>query len=243
VLDGLFHRAVVLTEADGDCQFYAASLDAANEAVNLPFSPGDVLFLPVGGKSALSRVSAALRSVAVPLVVIADLDLLNNRAVASDLVRSLGGEWEGLEANYKTATQPLRSPRYSIKCAQVLELVRQTLEKDPFKLYDSETEGLVQAALRSERSRWLELKDVGMAVFKGSARSAAESLLNSFDQLGLILVRDGELERLAPQVASRKGTEWLRSALSTRAYADKPAQEHIARVATALAVQMGSDQT
>lgn len=52
VLDGIFHRAVVLCEAERDCTFYAASLDGASEMTGLSFPPGDVLFVPTEERTA-----------------------------------------------------------------------------------------------------------------------------------------------------------------------------------------------
>ncbi|MFF4291701.1 ATP-dependent endonuclease, partial [Streptomyces sp. NPDC001633] len=63
VLDGLFHRMAVLAEGDRDCHFYSAALDDAATSVGLPFSAGDVLFIPSGGKGGIPRLARILRSV------------------------------------------------------------------------------------------------------------------------------------------------------------------------------------
>lgn len=52
-----------------------------------------------------------------------------------------------------------------------------------------------------------------MSAFKGSARKAASDLLRLLDKAGVVLVQEGELERLAPEVAVRKGPGWLQAAL------------------------------
>ncbi|WP_230195027.1 ATP-dependent nuclease [Streptomyces coriariae] len=232
VLDGLFHRAVVLAESDGDCRFYAASLDAAP---GLDFSPGDIQFTPVGGKDGFSRVLKALRSVSVPTVVVADLDLLNNEGRTKFFVEMLGGEWRCFADDYKKATQQFRVPKTSKTRSQVLELVKRVLEQDSEKRYDKDTEAIIQAAIRAERSPWQNLKDYGIRAFKGGeAVSASGRLLSGLEDLGAVLVREGELERLAPDVQSRKGPDWIVEALQRQSYRNSLAQQHIALVISAI---------
>ncbi|MFJ1606776.1 TOPRIM nucleotidyl transferase/hydrolase domain-containing protein [Streptomyces sp. NPDC088253] len=228
VLDGLFHRAVVLAESDGDCRFYAASLDATP---GLDFSPGDIQFTPVGGKDGFARVLRALRSFSVPTVVVADLDVLNNEGRTRFFVEMLGGDWTEFRDDYRSATQQFRLPRTPKSRSQVLELVKSVLEQNPEKRYDKETEGIIQAAIKAERSPWQDLKDYGVRAFKGGAVvSASERLLCNLENLGAVLVREGELERLAPDVHSRKGPEWIVEALQRKSYLGDLAQQHIALV-------------
>lgn len=232
VLDGLFHRAVVLAESDGDCRFYAASLDSIPD---LDFSPGDIQFTPVGGKDGFARVLKALRSVSVPTVVVADLDLLNNEGRTRFFVEMMGGNWNDFESDYRKATQQFRVPRTSKNRAHVLELVKRVLEQDPGKRYDKEAENIIQAAIRAERSPWQDLKDYGIRAFKGGvAVSSSERLLRRMESLGAVLVREGELERLAPDVQSRKGPDWIVEALQRQSYLGDLAQQHISLVVSAI---------
>ncbi|MEU3503171.1 AAA family ATPase [Streptomyces hundungensis] len=235
VLDGLFHRAVVLAESDGDCRFYAASLDAAP---GLDFSPGDIQFTPVGGKDGFARVLRALRSVSVPTVIVADLDVLNDERRTRFFVEMLGDDWGEFRDDYRNATQKFRVPRTSKSRSQVLELVKSVLEQEPDKRYDKETEGIIQAAIKAERSPWQDLKDYGVRAFRGGAAvSASERLLLQLETLGAVLVREGELERLAPEVQSRKGPEWIVEALKRQSYLGDLAQQHIAVLVRAIRQQ------
>ncbi|MEU5297499.1 ATP-dependent nuclease [Streptomyces sp. GTA36] len=235
VLDGLFHRAVVLAESDGDCRFYAASLDAFS---GLDFSPGDIQFTPVGGKDGFARVLKALRSVSVPTVIVADLDVLNDERRTRFFVEMLGGDWSDVSDDYRKAVQQFRIPRTSKSRSQVLELVKGVLEQDPEKRYDKETEGVIQAAIRAERSPWQDLKEYGVrAVRGGLATSALERLLLKLEDLGAVLVREGELERLAPDVQSRKGPEWIVEALQHQSYLGDLAQQHISVLVRAIRKQ------
>ncbi len=232
VLDGLFHRAVVLAESDGDCRFYAASLDAVPD---LDFSPGDVQFTPVGGKGGFAKVLKALRSVSVPTVVVADLDLLNNEGRTRFFVEMLGGDWGDFKDDYKRATHQFQVPRTTKSRSQVLELVKRVLEHDSEKRYDKDTEVVIQAAIRAERSPWQDLKDYGTRAFKGGeAVRASDQMLRKLESIGAVLVREGELERLAPDVQSRKGPDWIVEALQRQSYRGVLAQQHISQVVSAI---------
>lgn len=74
VLQGLFHRVAVVCEADADCRWYAAVLDAA--AADLRAPSEEVLFLPAGGKSGAQNCVSALDAIGVNCFVVLDFDVL-----------------------------------------------------------------------------------------------------------------------------------------------------------------------
>jgi ABC-type transporter Mla maintaining outer membrane lipid asymmetry ATPase subunit MlaF len=87
VFDGIFFEHVVICEADADCMFYQSIL-------NLPSISGDrrpdVLFVHTAGKHRMARLADTLRSLDVPVSVIADIDILNDENSA---LRSMLGKW------------------------------------------------------------------------------------------------------------------------------------------------------
>ncbi|MFI7145127.1 ATP-dependent nuclease [Nonomuraea sp. NPDC050022] len=230
VLDGLFHRVVVLAEADRDCRFYKASLDAAESLQRLSFNSGDVLFVPAGGKDGFVRLASVLQGVSVPLVAIPDLDLLDDESKVRKLVSSFDAEWQPHSAEYRVATNAFRQPRATVSCGQILAQIQLVLQRDPDKVYDRAISELVKSAMRAEPSPWRQLKDYGDRAFKGEAAVAANSLLDWLDGIGIVLVRAGELERLAPLVAAQKGAGWLDAAIREGAHEQEPAQDHIKRL-------------
>lgn len=234
LLDGLFHHAVVLCEAERDCTFYAASLDAANENSGLDFSPGDILFVPAGGKDGFPGMTTALKAVSVPVVAIPDIDLFDDKNKVRTLVDAMGGNWISIEPTYRIATAPFQKPRRQFKNAQILETIRKVLEPAPEAAYDRGTEEAIKAAMRSDPSPWEDLKKFGVSAFRGQERQAAANLIQNLQELGIVVVQDGELENLAPTVGSRKGKRWLSEALETEAYRDQRAQTHIDHVIDAI---------
>ncbi len=114
-----------------------------------------------------------------------------------------------------------------------------TLEANPTLPYSKETEVTIKAALHSDPSPWQELKKYGEKAFAGQAAQAADRLFEAFEKPGIVLVRDGQLERLAPTVQSTKGAAWLTEALKTKAHQKAPAQAHIDHVVQAIEHRLG----
>jgi hypothetical protein len=82
-----------------------------------------------------------------------------------------------------------------------------------------------------------------MSAFKGSARKAASALLTLLDEAGVVLVEEGELERLAPEVGVRKGPGWLQAALSDGEQCNKVTQAHVDRIQHAGGSKLGHKRT
>ena len=231
VLDGLFHRLVVIAESDRDCRFYAAALDAAHEAAPLQMPPSEVLFVPSNGKQGMARLVRALRAVRTPVVASPDLDILNDEAVLAGLVRELGGTWESVARDYRIATDPFRQPRDKVRRSDVLAAIRSVLGTDPDAPYDADIRDRTLAQLRSHDSPWKLLKTAGDRAFNGAeATAAGERLLDALDAIGVVTVRVGEVERFARTVETGKGAAWLTAALEAQAHRDPAAIDHVRRL-------------
>lgn len=93
VLQGLFHKRVVMCEGDGDCRFYGAALDELAVATGRRSIAGDVLFVPSGGKAGVPKLAAALTSLGVEARAIMDFDLFRTKTDIRKVVESLGTTW------------------------------------------------------------------------------------------------------------------------------------------------------
>ena len=98
VLSGVFHQRVIICESDADCMFYSTVLDLP--IVRGPRHP-DVLFIHASGKHRMAVQATALRSLGVPVDVIADMDIINDVSVIKGLFEALGGDWSLVEAQVK----------------------------------------------------------------------------------------------------------------------------------------------
>lgn len=239
VLDGLFHRLVVLAEGDQDCRFYAAALDYASARSELPVSPTDVLFVPSSGKAGLARLARALHAVRVPVVASPDLDVLNDKTVLRNLVEACQGNWSALEADYDLATKPFRQEKNRRSVADVVEAITAILKDKMAEQYTEDHKKLVRQQMYVP-SPFADLKLYGEPALMGVPESAAaaQRLLAGLREAGIVPVHVGDLEHFAPLLQVSKGPAWLPAALAAGAHKDSGAQEHIARVLAAQASRL-----
>lgn len=182
----------------------------------------------------MPRVAAALTAVGVPVVATADLDLLSDAGKLKKLVVALGAKWSSELAELWTqATNDIRSQREPVTVADVQVAIAAVLNWHEASPFTPELQERLKAQIRTKGSRWGPVKMYGTSAFSGSARAAVDRLLDELDNTGVVLVRDGELECLAPEVTVAKGPEWLPSALESEAHRNAAAQSHVRRIRTA----------
>lgn len=232
VLDGIFHRAVVVAEADPDCRFYAATLDAMDDESQLEIPPSEVHFVPASGKDGLAKVVKALAAVRVRVVACADLDVLDNEATIRRLVEAFGGDWSDFADIYAKAVNDLKPKSVARTCDEVQRDIATILGARAGDPWDESARAALKGALRLEESGFAGLKRYGMETFSGESRKNAETLLARLDKLGICCVREGELERLAPALGVRKSASWLPAALKADAHKAEAPRKLAARFLT-----------
>lgn len=84
ILNGLFYNTVVLCENESDCKFYSALLEKIDSDCYQ-----NTLFCAVGGKDQFKIIIPLLNKLKIKFLVIADLDLINNRDKLKDLINSI----------------------------------------------------------------------------------------------------------------------------------------------------------
>lgn len=233
VLDGLFHRLVVLAEAEGDCSYLSAALDAWDSQArgDTTVATNEVLFLPTGGKGGMTKVARALSAVRVPVVAAPDLDVLAEKSVLKALVEAVGGSWTAdMEANYDSATRDLRGSGDTVKVGSVLDAINELLSQRRDEDYTAPIKEQVKTQLRSGSGPWAHVKQFGLSAFKGEAAPAVRTLLSLLEAQRVVPVHEGELESLAPEIAAAKGPGWLPEALAQAAFQNSATQKHVARI-------------
>ena len=71
VMEGLFHKGVVICEADADRSIYQSVASVCHQ------SNGEILFIHAHNKQTLALVAEALRKASIPCAVVADLDIIH----------------------------------------------------------------------------------------------------------------------------------------------------------------------
>lgn len=237
ILDSLFHRVAVLAEGDGDSRFYAAAVEAVNSRpTDLPSS--EIHFTSVGGKAALAKSARALRAIGVPTIIAADLDVLSNRGDMKRIVQSLGAEWEGeLEELWSKATAEFQNDGNEPRISDVHALIDPFLTEHAGQPFSRDLRRQLNLIIRTSSSPWEKVKQFGIAAFRAD-RGSANRLVEKLDEIGLILVKEGELEQLVPDLDIGKGAEWIAEALRQDRQSDEAVQKFAMRLVAACASQV-----
>ncbi|MFC9984544.1 AAA family ATPase [Microbacterium keratanolyticum] len=109
VLQGLFHRQVIVCESDGDCRFFGAALDELALSTDRRSVADDTLFVPGGGKQRVAAIARALGRLQVRSRAIVDFDVFRERDTVRGIVESVGGVWtDGINSDYVTMIRPVQ---------------------------------------------------------------------------------------------------------------------------------------
>lgn len=211
VLSGLFHDAVVLCESDSDCRYYAAVRDALTPDADAARRP-ELLFTHCGGKARLHVVIRALRAVKVPVVVVADFDLLRNQGDVRRVVDAAGGDWDAVEANLHLVNSALLSETQSLRRTSTIDALTERIASMGDILTAADVTAL-RGILKVDTG-WEKVKRAGInGVPQGDAMRAAREVLDSLRQMGILVVPVGELERFDPEVGGH-GPAWANEVLA-----------------------------
>lgn len=206
VLEGLFHRGVVVCEGDADCRFYNAVLDVARSDEGSP--PHDLLFTHCGGKQRIATVVRALRAVDVPVVVIADFDVLREAQPFGEIITALGRDPALFEGRRNSIAAGLSARARSPSRAFVIEEVQNVLTASDDPSVTRDEADTIRTITRWEDG-WKSAKESGLAsIPRGGEYNAAEGLLDDLREVGLIVVGVGELEGWVREVG-HKGPRWV----------------------------------
>ncbi|NVJ19636.1 AAA family ATPase [Myxococcus sp. AM011] len=210
-LDGLFHEQVVLCEADGDCRFYAALLNAS-QPVDTGERRPDVMFTSTGGKHKIPKIAAALVSIGVPTRAVVDFDVLNSDSPLQGVIEALGGKWSDFHGSWKQVKSGIEQLRPELETAYVKKEIEKLLQEVSGTTFPNETAKQIQEVIK-RASPWDSAKRNGLgAVPTGQALQMAESLLADLKQLGLFVVDCGEMESFYRTIGGH-GNAWLEKVL------------------------------
>ncbi|HEY9331911.1 MAG TPA: AAA family ATPase [Streptomyces sp.] len=229
-LEGLFHRLVVIAEADPDCRFYAAALEhlLGSPGVESQLSSDDVLFIPSGGLGDMPKMAKALRDLSVPVIVSPDMDVVSDIGMVKKIVSVLGGSWEDFRDHDRRLRAPFSAPRSPRTIGVVLTAIEAALRGYENEKYTAEHKKFVEAELYVD-SVWREVKRYGLRGFRGDARLAIDGFMEKAFAIGFVPVHAGELESLS-NVAVSKGPEWLPAALEARSHESADVQIHVRNI-------------
>ncbi|WP_400260888.1 ATP-dependent nuclease [Sphingobacterium sp. SG20118] len=210
ILSGLFHSKVVICESDSDSRFYSAVLDSLYEDIdsNIP----DILFINVNGKHRIPVAIKALNKLRVPIVVIADFDVLNNIEPLKTIFEDLNGNWDEVESDWKRVKTEIESKRPEFLSSDVKLEIEEILKSVSDRIFPKNKVTEIQKILKKS-SPWTEAKEVGKAFIpSGQATQAYERIQSKFIKKGLLIPDVGELESFVKSVGNH-GPKWINDVL------------------------------
>ena len=233
-LDGLFHSAVIVTEADRDSRFYEAAIDAERDKV--PDSPAhNLMFMGANGKQNMAPIVDRLRKLGVHTISCPDLDILNDDKKLAKLVEAQGGTWTEFAQTYKQATQEFLGPANPPTVEEVKKKIADELAKRSDAVLTKPLSEALAKAVAIPKTNWSKLKESGDRAFKAD-KAAATTLLAALDELGIVTVRIGELENFLQTANASKGPEWLSEAFKAGAHTSDEAAKQAKRLLKAAGV-------
>jgi hypothetical protein len=212
ILDGLFHEKVVVAEADGDCRFYAAIMDAMFETASNAGRKRDVMFTHCGGKDRLPLVVRSLRGLEVPVAVVVDFDVLSSEQTLRNIVEASGGDWNAVLHDWREVKHSIDSKKPELSSDEVRKDIHDTLRNVVDPIFPATAKRRIQEVLRRS-SPWSTAKTVGVHfVPNGQPSQACSRLLAILETMRIFVVPVGQLEGFCKTVGDH-GPGWVAEAL------------------------------
>lgn len=218
VLEGMFYKGVVATEADADAVFYQRLFQKVGAA-------DEIHFVNAHNKQTLKKIIEPYQKLGIKFALIADADVIRDRHEFAEILNLT------TDKVLKAKILSLRDSLYAhfqkqSKFDLLAELRNRTLELASKGLPDKNTDDEVERALfdfrrtlkqlREESDELAEFKDKGKNCLPSEQKNIFASLCNACAQLGFFIVPVGELESWLVDYnvpKSNQKTKWITSAL------------------------------
>jgi len=231
VFDGIFFEHVVICEADADCMFYQSILSLSS--ISGDRRP-DVLFVHTAGKHRMAKLADTLRSLDVPVSVIADIDIFNDEGTFKNLLQKLGGNWADVKTDWKTVSETVLNQRPPLNAGQIAGLIAAQLEDvTGTREFPEEKERAIKEIFKTV-SPWSAMKRSGRSALPaGEPIKHFDALCEKCSDHRLWIVPVGEIEGFCRSIGSH-GPGFVEKVLEERSLATDPelqaAREFIGKI-------------
>lgn len=206
ILDGLFHKKVVLSESDSDSRFYSAMSETLIENKSLQ-SP-DILFVQSGGKHRFPVVIRALRKLEVPLTLIGDFDLYHEENPLKAMYEELDGNWTEIKGDFMIVKRAIDQKKTELQTAKLKEELDKIFSETTEEIIPDAKIKLIQAALK-KASPWSQAKSSGKSYLPaGDATNSFNNVQTKLKQKGIHILEIGEIEAFDKTVGGH-GPKWV----------------------------------
>lgn len=229
ILDGIFHRGVILCESDSDCRFFSTLLEES--ARNSEVYP-DVLFAHCGGKDRMNVAVDALKALDVPVKSICDIDLVRDKSTAKKLFEAHQGDWGIVDRSWEILQASIRDLQSEISVDTAKREIDEVFSGITGSSLSKSNIIDIQNSLR-RASPWKRIKSDGKsAIPSGDSFRAFEDVLNKFEEKEIHVLQCGELEGFVRTVGGH-GPKWVNEVFerySPDSFELKPARAFIEKV-------------
>ena len=229
ILNGLFYNTVVLCESESDCKFYSALLEKID---------GDcyqnTLFCAVGGKDQFKIIIPLLNKLKINFLVIADLDLINNRDKLKDLINSIeDNKYNQISSIHNDFLNLFeRGTDNQVKKQSVIKEEILSFITDESYMSE-ETANKIRQILKNISHLKL-LKNCGKSCLPaGECVQKYNQIINFLNESNIFVVECGEIERFITEIDGH-GSLWVEEVFKKYPTLDEPeysnAKEFIKKV-------------
>ena len=216
VLDGVFAEAVTVVESEGDRLVYSAAAETIRNEIE-----NEIHFVSVGGIGGISNTCKLYESLRIPVVAIADLDLILKPDELNKVLLSLTNDTEANEigAAFKAVSDEIDKIHPKLTKEELTKQLREIVdgELDWSNRDDVEVRRKL-SRLSSDLSRSAILKRGGVANLNEhpTLKTNLEAAIKKSSRVGLHLVPVGELEfwlaERMKDVSKKNKAEWANKA-------------------------------
>lgn len=208
VLESIFHKGVIVCEADADRTIYQTVAQKV-------FDNQNILFIHSHNKQTLKDVAQLLVDAKIPVGAIADIDLLNDETNLKELVKALTNKPISKQL-LKTRLEIDRSVQNQSE-NEILNAIENNVEifLNQLKQKSHTLDGAKGALnrIRREATKWAMQKEKGISAFDKDYQTKVKRFLSNLKTKQLFIVPVGELEKWI-DVGTNQKNKWIVKALN-----------------------------
>ena len=217
ILNGLFYNTVVLCENESDCKFYSALLEKIDNDCYQ-----NTLFCAVGGKDQFKIIIPLLNKLQINFLVIADLDLINNRDKLKDLINSIEtnkyNQISSIHNDFLNLFESKTDDQVK-KQSEIKEEILSFITDTPYM--SDETASKIRQVLKNISHLKL-LKNCGKSCLPaGECVQKYNQIINFLNKSNIFVVECGEIERFITEIDGH-GSLWVEEVFKKYPTLDEP---------------------
>lgn len=217
ILNGLFYNTVVLCENESDCKFYSALLEKIDNDCYQ-----NTLFCAVGGKDQFKIIIPLLNKLKINFLVIADLDLINNRDKLKDLINSIEtnkyNQISSIHNDFLNLFESKTDDQVK-KQSEIKEEILSFITDTPYM--SDETASKIRQVLKNISHLKL-LKNCGKSCLPaGECVQKYNQIINFLNKSNIFVVECGEIERFITEIDGH-GSLWVEEVFKKYPTLDEP---------------------